>query len=206
MKAFFVRHGESTANVGTPSAEIGTPGLTSNGWEQARAVANYWADEPGLIVTSSYARSQETAKPTRERFPSALVEIWPIHEFSYLEPSRWNGTRREDRLPSIEKYWQNADPSYCDGSGAESFSHLLRRAESVLDRLQESGAAVTYLFSHAQFMDAVRLTLRDRWADDQTKMKIFLKDPPFRNGALMGLRLGSKTWRIDDSIAEITMI
>ena len=37
--------------------------------------------------------------------------------------------------PHLERYWGEADPTYCDGEGAESFGTLLRRAEAELMRL-----------------------------------------------------------------------
>ncbi|MBX4390115.1 hypothetical protein K4H03_28970, partial [Mycobacterium tuberculosis] len=55
------------------------------------------------------------------------VEVWPIAEFTYLQPARWNGTRSAERMPHLERYWSAADPDYCDGEGAESFATLLRR-------------------------------------------------------------------------------
>jgi hypothetical protein len=38
-------------------------------------------------------------------------------------------------MPHLERYWQDADPDYCDGEEAESFATLLRRCEAALDRL-----------------------------------------------------------------------
>ena len=63
------------------------------------------------------------------------MDVWPIEEFTYLQPARWNGTRSADRMPHLERYWREADPNYCDGEGAESFGTLLRRCEAALARL-----------------------------------------------------------------------
>src|SRR3546814_8717712 len=82
-----------------------------------------------------YTRTRQTAAPTIARFPGVPVEVWPIEEFTYLQPARWNGTRRAERMPHLERYWREADPDYCDGEGAESFSTLLRRCEAALTRL-----------------------------------------------------------------------
>lgn len=43
------------------------------------------------------------------------VEVWPIQEFTYLQPSRWNGTLSSERMPYIERYWTQADPDFYDG-------------------------------------------------------------------------------------------
>src|SRR3546814_12291459 len=99
---------------------------------QARAVAASWTQAPALIVTSPETRTRQTAAPTIARFPGVPVEVWPSEEFTYLQPARWNGTRSAERMPHLERYWREADPDYCDGEGAESFSTLLRRCEAAL--------------------------------------------------------------------------
>jgi broad specificity phosphatase PhoE len=130
MRAIFIRHGQSTGNVGIPCDDLGSIPLTELGWQQSREVAASWTERPDLIVTSPYLRTQQTAAATIERFPDVAVEVWPIEEFTYLQPRRWNGTRSADR-----RYWKEAHTEYCDGEGAESFSALLRRGEMALDRL-----------------------------------------------------------------------
>ena len=83
-----------------------------------------------------------------------------MEEFTYLEPSRWNGTLREERLPHIEAYWKEADPAYRDGPGAESFETLLGRVDLTLRKLELLPAqSLVYAFSHGQFMQAVRISL-----------------------------------------------
>jgi broad specificity phosphatase PhoE len=94
------------------------------------------------------------------RYPAVPTEVLPMEEFTYLEPSRWNGTLRLQRLPHIEAYWGNADPTYCDGSGAESFETLLGRVQRTLKRLESLPTnSLVYAFSHGQFMQAVRISL-----------------------------------------------
>jgi broad specificity phosphatase PhoE len=92
MKAIFIRHGQSTGNAGVPCTDLATIELTEKGWNQARQVAMEWTEKPSLIVTSPFLRTQQTAAPTIERFPDVPVQVWPIEEFTYLQPSRWNGT------------------------------------------------------------------------------------------------------------------
>ena len=137
MRAVFVRHGQSTGNAGPPCHDLASIELTELGWAQARQVAADWEERPSLIVTSPYLRTQQTAVPTIERFPNVPVEVWPIKEFTYLQPYRWNGTRSAERMSHLERYWTEADPAYCDGEGAKSFGTLLRRAEVTLARLTE---------------------------------------------------------------------
>jgi broad specificity phosphatase PhoE len=159
----------------------------------AMARAPAWTEVPTLIVVSRFLRTQQTAQPTCDRFPSVPVEEWDIEEFTYLEPSRWNGSIYCDRLTSIEAYWKAADPNYCDGPGAESFATLLRRAEVALERLRALiGHPTVFLFSHGQFMQAVKTTVVYPQASDQEKMRLFLRNdlrPAFQNCELLHLRL-----------------
>ena len=201
MRAIFVRHGESTGNAGSPCHDLAKLELTEKGREQARQIADEWAEAPALIVVSPYLRTHQTAQPTRDRFPAVPVQQWPIEEFTYLEPSRWNGTARSERLPYIEDYWKNADPMYCDGPGAESFVSLLGRAEIALGRLRSlhDQAATVALFSHGQFMQAVRMSVLYPGASNQDKMRSFWLDsglPAFHNAERFNLELLANGWAI----------
>ncbi|WP_295853616.1 phosphoglycerate mutase family protein [uncultured Xylophilus sp.] len=110
MQVTFIRHGESTANAGLPSTYPAAIALTPRGHAQAAQVAAAWEQAPALIAVSPFLRTRLTAQPTIARFPQVPVEVLPMEEFTYLEPARWNGTTRDQRLPMITRYWQNADP------------------------------------------------------------------------------------------------
>jgi broad specificity phosphatase PhoE len=188
MKAIFVRHGQSTGNAGFPTNDLSQLSLTELGQKQASLIADNWTEPPGLIVTSPYLRAIQTAAPTIARFPKARIETWPIQEFTYLEPSRWNGTSRAERLPQISAYWDDADPDYQDGPGAESFAALLRRAESAVDQLRAKSATENVvLFSHGQFIQAVwHAANHPNWTDREKKAHFwqFDQEHPIGNGEL----------------------
>jgi broad specificity phosphatase PhoE len=200
MRATFIRHGESTGNAGIPCHDLALLELTEKGWRQAREVAASWTAAPDLIVTSPYLRTQQTAKPTIERFPEVPVVVWPIQEFTYLEPSRWNGTLSVERKPHIEAYWKTANPEFCDGPGAESFSNLLRRAESAVSQLEAMPAdACVLAFSHGQFLQAVRHVLRFAEWTDRQKMEHFWpfdKRSPVLNSQRIEAEFDPTGWRI----------
>src|SRR3546814_8603554 len=166
MIAIFIRHGENTGNAGVPCHDLATIALTERGHEQARAVAASWTQAPALIVTSPYTRTRQTAAPTIARFPGVPVEVWPIEEFTYLQPARWNGKRSAERMPHLEQIGREADPDYCDGEGAESFSTLLRRCEAALTSLAAMPAgALANVFGHGQFIQAARAIVADAHLD-----------------------------------------
>jgi broad specificity phosphatase PhoE len=198
MRAIFIRHGQSTGNAGIPTHDLSLLELTELGWRQARDVAEKWTETPNLIVTSPYLRTQQTAAPTVERFPDVPVEVWPIQEFTYLQPSQWNGTLSSERMPFIERYWSEADPEYCDGEGAESFTALRIRAGATLDQLTRmADDALVYLFSHGQFIQAIRSLVTDREKSDRQTMQDFWRrsDPAIGNGELVRLEWTGSTWQ-----------
>lgn len=160
MQVSFIRHGQSTGNAGLPCFDLAKLELTDAGRAQAARVAAAWDGPPTLIAVSPYLRTQQTAQPTIDRFPGVPVRVLPMQEFTYLEPSRWNGSSRTQRLPHIEAYWSQADPAYRDGPGSESFETLLSRVGCTLGALSAlpEGARV-YAFSHGQFMQALRVVL-----------------------------------------------
>jgi broad specificity phosphatase PhoE len=198
MRAIFIRHGQSTGNAGIPTHDLSLLELTELGWSQAREVAESWTETPNLIITSPYLRTQQTAAPTIERFFDVPVPVWPIQEFTYLQPSRWNGTLSSERMPVIERYWAEADPEYCDGPGAESFAMLRRRAEETLERLADMNEnALVYVFSHGQLIQAVRSLAINREKDDRKTMRDFWQrgNPAIANGELVRLEWTGNLWR-----------
>jgi broad specificity phosphatase PhoE len=172
--------------------------LTELGKKQARQIAKAWIEPPSLIVTSAYLRTQQTAEPTIKRFENVPIEVWPIQEFTYLQPLRWNGTRSVERRLHLGAYWQTCDPEYCDGPGAESFASLLRRTVAALSRLETlSDDALVYVFSHGQFMQALRSTVMDNGTTDKQKMELFthsIGTPAIANGERIYLSRKTGRW------------
>ncbi|MDQ7958485.1 MAG: histidine phosphatase family protein [Pseudomonadota bacterium] len=202
IRATFVRHGQSTGNAGQPTRDLVAMPLTPLGVSQAREVACSWRREPTHIVSSPFLRARQTAEPTCVRFPGVPMAIWPIHEFTYLCPANWADTTRAQRRPTVEAYWQRADPAYVDGEGAESFSQVLRRAESALARLAAlPDEAEVFLFSHGQFMQAVRQSVGLAGESDDDKMAQFWpfeQRSPVLNCQKLVLGHAGGTWRLVD--------
>ena len=201
MRVAFIRHGQSAGNAGAPCHDLPLFELTELGWSQARHVAASWTETPTLIVTSPFLRTQQTAAPTIERFASVPVEVWPIEEFTYLQPARWNGTLSAERMPHLEQYWAAADPTYCDGDGAESFGNLLRRGEAALARLAAlPRPGLAYVFSHGQFIQAVRSIVAEDELDDRGKMLRFWRkgEPPaIGNAEVVRFARSEASWRYE---------
>lgn len=195
----FIRHGESAANAGNASSDPALIPLTDLGWAQARAVAESFDQAPSLIVTSPFERAIDTAQPTIQKFPGCPVEIWPVEEFTYLSPARCANTTAAERKPWVEAYWGSADPDFEDWPGTESFSHLIRRARTVLIRLNTMTGEVV-VFGHGQFMQAVRwlVTYCPEMinSDSMRDFRVFDISNPIANGECIEFRFDGRAWNL----------
>lgn len=149
-----IRHAESSANAGLATAAPDSIPLTENGLHQARELAESITCTPDLIISSPFERAIATALPTTGCFPDVSFEVWPVEEFTYLSPNRFAGTTQTDRKPHAESYWKNGAAEFTDGPGAESFDHLLERADAMLAKLADHDAQNILVFSHGQFIRA----------------------------------------------------
>ncbi len=202
MRAIFVRHAESMENAGEPCGEFALIPITAKGKQQALALAENWSETPTLIVCSSFLRTQQTAHPTINRFGSVEVEVWPVHEFTNLNPARWNGSLQAERLPHVQAFWNRCDPEFRDGDTAENFMDLLDRARQTLARLQSLPLnACIYIFSHGYFMNAVRSLVSDPKLSDTERMRRFVPlftASPIRNTQRLELSLAAEGWTFSD--------
>jgi broad specificity phosphatase PhoE len=151
LTVHFIRHAESESNAGMRTKHPATIRLTEKGLEQARLTSQIFENAPDLIVTSPYIRTQTTAAPLIERFPGTPRVEWPVQEFTYLDPSHWNGTTGQERQPAARAYWERSDPLYHDGGGAESFMDLIERVERTRQLILEQTMGNIVIFSHGQF-------------------------------------------------------
>ncbi len=151
------RHGQSAANAGGATADPAAIPLTELGHAQAAALALQITKEPALIICSPFLRAQQSAEPTRQRYPQVPCQIWPVQEFTYLSPERCANSTAAERRPRVMAYWQEANPEAIDGPGAESFRQLLARVHHCLQRIKALPADThVLLFGHGQFMQALR--------------------------------------------------
>jgi len=174
IRALFIRHGQSTANVGIFSPSFSGVPLTALGEQQANTLAANWQAPPDLFAVSPFLRAQQTAAPTLARFPETPVETWPIYEFTYWDPAFWNVTDPQDYPEERARFWRVADPNYRQGEGAESFAMFLQRARDTLQKLQSQPEGSTVmLFTHGHFIQAVRFEILFPEQTDQQKMERF---------------------------------
>ncbi len=100
-------------------------------------------------------------------------------------------------MPHIERYWNETDPEFCDGDGAESFATMLDRARAALHRLATLPAgSLVYVFSHGQFIQAVRSLVVDYELSHREKMRRFWGkgSPAIVNAEQIELRMEDGVW------------
>ncbi len=145
-----VRHGQSVSNAGFRTVRPHLTELTAVGAEQARLTAAV-LPEPRLIAVSPYHRARDTAQPFIGRWPEVPRVEWPVQEFTFLDPSAWDGTTALERGPAVDAYWERADPHRAAGGGAESFAGLLARADRVRRDSEALGEGPVVVFTHGIF-------------------------------------------------------
>ncbi len=170
-----VRHGESASNAGLVTYEPAQIPLTRRGHAQARRFAELLGAPPARVLSSTYTRAVETARPVREEH-GLIQEFAAVHEFTYLAPTRCIGTDRNDRRPWVEAYWRRCDPLRVDGPGAESFAEFVTRVIRFRDALARGAYSGDVVFTHGLFMKAL-MWLGERAPDLQSphEMRSFNK-------------------------------
>lgn len=153
-EVWFIRHGESVSNANLPTTHPAESELTEKGHREAAYIAQAFTRKPDLIVVSPYIRARQTAVPTIHRFNPVPVAEWPIFEFSYLHPQKYNGTTGEQRWPDARAYWERMDPLENEGGAGESFAEMLARVQEMEAKLQAAPEPFIAIFSHGLFLRA----------------------------------------------------
>jgi broad specificity phosphatase PhoE len=194
-----VRHGQSESNAGLPTLHPETIELTELGRTQAGLTAAV-LPRPSLIATSLYRRAQATAEPFRCRWPTVSTTVWPVHEFTFLDPVRWSGTTAADRRAAVNAYWDSADPFYVDAPGCESFAELLERAMDLERLLRTVAEEPVVIFTHAMFIRAlfwvITRSLGSVGSDEMTHFRIFARSFSLPNCSILSVEFGraSAVW------------
>jgi len=161
---WFIRHAESEANADknyrADNFSIPLVHLSEVGLKQAKEVLNYFSLPPDLIVTSSFLRTKQTAKPIIKKYSSVVQEEWPIQEFTFLSLDKCFGTTILERRSLVEEYWQKSDPAYWDGRGAETFIGFINRVQDTIERIKKRKEKFIILFSHGYFIAAIQYIVK----------------------------------------------
>jgi broad specificity phosphatase PhoE len=156
MLVHFVRHGESVSNA-APGA-MALPGdqgdrLTDRGFEQARQVAEAFADFGAeRVLTSPLRRARETAGLIAERLELPIVEVEELRELR--ESDGFGELSLEDQRLRRWSVWMaehGDDPDY-SYRGGESFNEITARVRTLQERLVADAVEQTIAVSHGIFL------------------------------------------------------
>jgi broad specificity phosphatase PhoE len=152
---YLIRHAESVGNIGGRTADVKEIPLSEKGIRQSIDLIRRIPEKPDLIVVSPYLRTQQTAGPLIKMYPDVPVEIWDVHEFTYLDSDRCYGTTQAERKIIGEEYIAQNNPDFIHGKGAESFNQLLHRVDNMFDKLKKIDATkFVIVFTHERFICA----------------------------------------------------
>jgi broad specificity phosphatase PhoE len=198
-KAWLIRHGESEANAGNPTADPASVRLTERGYREALCVAGHFDTPPSLIVTSPYLRTKQTAQATIDRFPDVRQDEWAVEEISYLSATKYRNTDFMERKPAADAYWQKADPYYQDDEDAESFAEYIERVRQLVERLRTTDEPFMAVFTHETVIKTVLwLTLNrsiDLTGENMRSFRTFTQSFHFPNCAILEVEFrGDDLW------------
>lgn len=182
---WFIRHAESAANAGEKTSDPSAIAITEKGEAQALALSKQIIEQPDLVITSPFIRTQQTAQATIEKFPDTPTEVWPIQEFTYLNPEKCRNMSGKERRPMVEAYWARAEPDYNDG-GVESFNDILNRIESMWQRLNADYQNKTVLiFAHGIFIKMLEWKLSNTVDMSMANFHTFHEGSPMTNCSIL---------------------
>lgn len=203
-RIWFIRHAESAANAGLPTTSPDSIPLTEKGLQQAEELAKLITAPPNLFVMTRHIRTQQTAKPVLEKFPQVPTAIWPLHEFDFLSPEQCTGTTVEQRKPWVTEYWQQCDPDFVHGVGAESFAAFKSRVITSLTRLEASPYDFIIIFAHGHVMRAIwQYLATGHSVNDKEAMQHFrdiMSKLPVPNTTIFKANFHNGAWETEDPV------
>lgn len=169
---YFVRHGESTANVGAPAVPDALTPLTERGQQQARTLLQRWPVQPRRLYCSGLLRARQTAQVFADAHALELHEQPLLNELNCLAFARVEGMPGTERFPLVHAYWDRADPAYRDGEVADSFNDFQARVDAFLGQLEqfEDGSV---LFGHGIWIGLLAWRLLGCRVEDGAGMRRF---------------------------------
>lgn len=165
-KVWFIRHAQSMANADknfrTNYTSASLVPLSKFGFKQSEDIVKYFKEPPGLIITSPYLRTKQTAQFLIEKYPDVPKEEWQIQEFTYLSSQKCFNTTFNERRVLVDEYWNNADPFYRDDGGAESFTNFFARISQAINKLKLRKEEFIVLFCHEYVILAAKYMLEKK--------------------------------------------
>ena len=150
---YFVRHGQSEANVGAPVFTGEKSVLTEHGREQARFIAKRCAKLPiDLLIASTTIRAQETAEEISKEIGKE-IEVLEMFTERKLPTEILGKPRGDSKFEEMYSQWLTA--FYQEGLRAgdgENFADLKSRVNGALKYLAERKESNILVVTHGFFL------------------------------------------------------
>lgn len=134
---YFVRHGESLANVGGATQPDALIALTDKGWQQAEGLIQRLNAPMTAAYTSELLRTQQTAQAWCQHQQLQPTALSCLNEICVLDYERIRTVSVATRRQWAQDYWQQADVHATDGPSADSFIGFAQRVDDFLALLPE---------------------------------------------------------------------
>ncbi len=166
MKVYYVRHGESEANVaGIASGGEHITQLTENGREQARKVGKDLKDKSiDLIVCSPLGRTVETAQIIAKELGINPNSILQNEAFIEREFGKYSGRPHSEYRAAVLAG---------NEEGMESAEHMKKRVADGFEWLKKLDANNVVLVSHGSTGRMIRIVDKDMHHGDMYKFEGF---------------------------------
>lgn len=170
MKLYFIRHGESEANVREVFGNSETP-LTELGKKQANMLAERVSKLPiDSIYASDYVRTQQTCESITDMIKKEPIFIPSLREFrrpSELKDSKFNSKEIDQYFKQVEDH---ADDPHWHYSDEENFVEFKKRAQEFVQFALELKEENVLLVTHGAITRMIILTMM---LGDNVPYKIF---------------------------------
>lgn len=205
-KVWFIRHGESEANAGLATSEPGLISLTERGYEQSKMLTQLIIDEPNLVITTKFVRTQQTAEATIKKFENVNTMVLGLHEFDFLSPMRCVDTTVEDRKPMVYEYWKSCQADIAHGADAETFKNFYERVVAAIVEIEKLDYNFILVFAHGHVMRAIWQYFLTGVAEaDHATMKFFrdkVTKLPVPNCTIFKANFNHPNWNIESPTFE----
>lgn len=149
---YFVRHGESEANVGAPTYQGEESPLTEKGHQQARFIAERCAKLPvESLIASSAVRAQDTARYISERL-GKFVETDATFTERIFPESLIGKSRGDAQADALLAKWEQSFFQIGKDFGGENFERLKARALRGLTILSSRPEQHILVVTHGFFL------------------------------------------------------
>lgn len=197
MRLVVIRHGESHHSLrGVIGGLAGCTGLTEQGWQQARALADRLratgeVRDCSVLLCSPWRRARQTAEVLTDVLPvGSIQEDTGLCE---LQPGEADGLSWEDYRTRYGGFDLQAFPERLFAPGGESWLEFISRIRTTLQRLMEQFDGQTVVaVSHAGFVVASFLVLFDAVSP---RMGIRARLDPVHT-SLTEWQVSGTTWRL----------